>query len=184
MNRIFRKGRGNLVPDGTLVYPFLNPTDSTNDLPVGLFDDVSIALGEIGPGQSSKIQVHPAVTVIIWVVDGDLRLKMKDTGTPEPYCLELRTEDGALALPGTFFQLINPGRETCRLIYVVTPPYVFLETQGKLVYDDAIVVDCDWDTLAAQRYQSPGMDKPDAVQAKRRKAVRELCRRKGSAKRL
>lgn len=56
MNRIFRRGQGNLVPDGTRVYPFLNPTDSTNDLPVGLFEGVSIALGEIEPGQSSRIQ--------------------------------------------------------------------------------------------------------------------------------
>lgn len=181
MNRVFRIGKGSRVPDGTIVHPFLNPTDSNNDLPIGLFDDVSIALGEIGPGQSSKIQVHPLVTVIIWVVHGDLRLRMKDTSAAEPYCLELRAEDGALAQPGTFFQLINPGSETCRLIYVVTPPYVFLETQGKLVYDDAIVVDCDWETLAAQQYQAPGMGKPGAMRAKRRKAIEELSRRKGSA---
>ena len=183
MNRIFRRGRGNRVPDGTLVYPFLNPMDSTNDLPAGLFDGASMALGEIGPGQSSGIQVHPVVTVIIWVVHGDLRVKMKDPSASAPYRLDLRAEDGAVAAPGTFFQLINPGTDTTRVMYVVSPPYVFLQTPEKLVYDDAIVLDGNWETLASRRWRCPGA-RPDRVRAKRRKAIKEVARRKGSAKRL
>lgn len=109
---------------------------------------------------------------------------MKDRGAPSPYSIELHAEDGAVALPGTFFQLINPGGEVCRVLYIVSPPYVFLETDGKLVYDDAIVLDTDWETLARQQWQPPSLPNPERVQAKRQSAIKELARRKGTAKQV
>lgn len=179
MNRVFRRGPGNRVPDGTMVYPYLNPTDSTNDLPVGLFDGVSMALGEILPEQTSKIQVHPLVTVVIWVISGRLNLKMKDREQPAAYLVELGPEDGAVALPGTFFQLINRQTEVCRVLYVVSPPYVFLQSaDGKVHFDDAIVLDADWETLADQQWRPPSLQDLDQMTVERQNAIKELARRK------
>ncbi|MGH8631900.1 MAG: hypothetical protein ACREU7_14210 [Burkholderiales bacterium] len=69
----------------------------------------------------------------------------------------------------------------CRVLYIVSPPYVFLETDGKLVYDDAIVLGNDWETLAKQQWQSHALENPDRVCAKRQNAIKELARRKGMA---
>jgi hypothetical protein len=95
------------VPDGTRVYPFLNPLDSTSGLALKLFSGVSVALGELRPGQASKIHMHPLVTMIVWVVSGRLSLKLKDPQSNTPYTLRLRGEHGAVVRPGTFLQLIN-----------------------------------------------------------------------------
>jgi hypothetical protein len=141
LNRVFRRGKGTVVPDGTRVYPYLNPLDSTSGLPAGLFGGASVALGVIRPRQRSKIQMHPLVTVIFWVVRGRLRIKTKS------YVLNLDAEDGAVARPGTYLQLINPSARECRVLYIVTPPYVFLKRRGRIIYDDAVVFGDDWDDL-------------------------------------
>ncbi len=62
MMKVFTISQGKKVPDGMVVYPFLNPKDSTNDLPWDLLD-VSIAAGDIAPDTASKIHVHPFVTL-------------------------------------------------------------------------------------------------------------------------
>lgn len=184
MNRIFRRGNCIKVPDGTRVFPFLNPTDSSNDLPVGLFDGVSIAQGEIDPMQCSKIQMHPLVTVVVWVVRGRLNLKMKDPDQADAYVLELGAEHAAVALPGTFFQLINPADELCRVLYIVSPPYVYLQDSGTgAVYDDALVFDIDWDALAGQAWRPPAIPNCASMRAARTAAIEELANRKGTAKR-
>jgi hypothetical protein len=174
VNRIFRRGGGNVVPDGTLVYPFLNPADSTNDLPVELFDGASLALGEIRPKQASKIQMHPVVTLMLWVISGRLALKLKDSESEAPYVLELGAEDGAVARPGTFLQLINNADALCRVLYIVSPAYVFLQTNGKMVYDDAIVFDPDWEGLAREKWRPAMVPDLDRVRAAREEAIRKL----------
>ena len=118
MRRILRRGRGTTVPDGTRVYPFLNPLDSTNDLPLEPLSEASVALGELRPGQASKIHMHPLVRV----VRGRLSLRLKDRHSNTPYTLRLRAEDGAVVRPGTFLQLVNGSRTRCRVLYIVTPP--------------------------------------------------------------
>lgn len=129
------------MPDGTRVYPYLNPLDSTSGLAPNLFGGASVALGVLRPRQRSQIHMHPLVIVIFWVASGRLRIKLKDA------VLNLGPEDGAVARPGTFLQLINPGARQCRVLYIVTPPYVFLKRKGRVVYDDAAVFGYDWDRL-------------------------------------
>jgi hypothetical protein len=131
VKRIFRRGRGTTVPDGTRIYPFLNPADSTSNLPLELFSGASVALGELPAGKASKIHMHPLVTMIVWVVTGRLSLTLKDRRSNKPYTLRLRAEDGALVLPGTFLQLINESRKPSRVLYIVSPAYVFLKARGK-----------------------------------------------------
>ena len=174
MKRIFRRGRGTTVPDGTRVYPFLNPADSTSELPLDLFSGASVALGELQPGQSSKIHMHPLVTLMIWVVSGHLSLKLKDRLSNTPYTLKLRAEDGALALPGTFLQLLNETRTSCRVLYTVSPAYVFLQVGRMILYDDAIVLDASWDELARLRWRPASVPRLAAIRAARVRALRKL----------
>jgi hypothetical protein len=174
MRRILRRGRGTTVPDGTRVYPFLNPLDSTNDLPLEPLSEASVALGELRPGQASKIHMHPLVTMMVWVVRGRLSLRLKDRHSNKPYTLRLRAEDGAVVRPGTFLQLVNESRTRCRVLYIVTPPYVFLEAQGKILYDDAIVLDANWDELARLRWRAAAIPKVGAMRAARERALRKL----------
>src|SRR5690349_17955296 len=59
MNRIFEPRGYFRVPDGTLVSPFLNATDSTHEgLPWGFLGDLSIASGLIGAKVHSQVFVH------------------------------------------------------------------------------------------------------------------------------
>jgi hypothetical protein len=162
------------VPDGTRVYPFLNPLDSTSGLPLKLFSGVSVALGELRPGQASKIHMHPLVTMIVWVVSGRLSLKLKDPQSNTPYTLRLRGEHGAVVRPGTFLQLINMEGAPCRVLYIVSPAYVFLKLRNKLVYDDAIVFDAGWDELARLRWRPAAVPKLAAMRTARERALRKL----------
>jgi len=54
MNRIFAIDRGFKVPDGTIVFPFLNSKDSEIDLPWDLVEGFSISAGEIAPIANQK----------------------------------------------------------------------------------------------------------------------------------
>jgi hypothetical protein len=174
VRRIFRRGRGAVAPDGTRVYPFLSPADSTSDLPLELFSGASVALGELRPGQASKIHMHPLVTMMIWVVSGRLSLRLKDRQSSAPYTLRLRAEDGAVALPGTFLQILNEAAAPCRVLYVASPAYVFLKMRRKILYDDAIVLDAGWDELMRLRWRPAAIPKLAAMRTARARALRKL----------
>ena len=174
MRRVFRRGRGATVRDGTRVYPFLNPADSTNDLPLELLSGASVALGGLRPGQASKIHMHPLVTLVVWVISGCLSLKLKDRQSSTPYTLRLRAEDGAMARPGTFMQLLNASAAPCRVLYVVSPAYVFLKLGDRILYDDAIVFDAGWDELARLRWRPAGISTLAALRATRQRALKSL----------
>ena len=64
MNRIFTIEGGFTVPDGTTVYPFLNPKDSMSGLPWDLVEGFSIAAGDMAPKSKSKIQVLPLASQV------------------------------------------------------------------------------------------------------------------------
>lgn len=149
MKRVFSIDKGFTVGDGTFVYPFLNPKDMSQGLEWDLLEGFSIAAGDIGPGKTSKIHVHPIVTQVTWVVSGNITIKMKDSHQNEPYPLELQSQQAVLTQPGTFFQLINQSMENARVLYIVSPAYLFESDEGgNTVYDDAIVLDRNWDQLA------------------------------------
>ncbi len=182
MNHVFRAGPGSVVPDGTRVSPFLNPTDSASGLPAGMFEGASLAIGALAPGQRSRIHLHPLVTMVTWVIEGRLQIRMKDAGAPAPYLLSLEPEDAALTHPGTFVQLINPGETPCRVLYVCSPGYVWLQgADGRMVYDDAQVFDDDWYALAARGYPLPAAADIEALRSERRRAIAMLARQKRDA---
>ena len=158
MNRLFTIENFVRVPDGTLVAPFLNSKDSNSGLPADLLGDISIAAGIIESGVRSKIHVMPLVTQITFVMQGTLEVYMKDSQIDEPYSKQLNAQQAVITQPGTFFQLINRSETACRVLYIVNPAYMFLlGTDGKLLYDDSIVLDEDWSGLIAAAWQ------PDAL---------------------
>lgn len=57
--------------------------------------------------------------------------------------LDRGAEEGAVAPRGTYLRLLNPGGRPCRVLYIVTPPYVFLRRRGTIVHDDAVVFGYD-----------------------------------------
>lgn len=149
MQAIFSTQTPMPVPDGTLVAPFLNCLDSTSGLPPDLLTDFSIAVGTIEPGVRSKIHCMPLVNQVTFVLCGTLEVLMKDQSSAQPYHLQLNTEQAVLTQVGTFVQFNNRAEKSCKVLYIVSPAYVFeLAPDGTLRYDDAIVFDESWEELA------------------------------------
>ncbi len=155
MNRIFTIRDGFRIPDGTTVRPFLNAKDCMSGPPWDLLDGFSLSAGDIEPHSQSKIQVMPHVTQVTFVVRGELQIVMKDTQTRDPYTLRLAEQQAVITEPGTFFQLVNPTDVMCRVLYIVSPPYVFDRQDGQILYDDTIAFDEDWQALAQLNWQPP-----------------------------
>ena len=178
VNRLFTIENFARVPDGTLVAPFLNAKDSNSSLPTDLLDDFSIAAGIIEARVSSKIHVMPAVTQVTFVLHGSLEIRMKDPSSNAPYSQFIVPHQAVLTRPGSFFQLINHSTDTpCQVLYIVSPAYVFLlAPDGSLVYDDAVVLDEDWQDLAAASWQPSALPSPQNSFSRRAAALRQLIR--------
>lgn len=147
MRKIFSMGKGVRVPDATKVFPLLNCRDSTSGLAWNLLEDFSLAAGEIEPHRYSKIHVMPLVTQVTFVLQGELEVWMKDADQIAPYSLRLKAEQAILTRPGTFLQFRNHTPAPCRVLYIVSPAYVFLLEEGRVVYDDSVVLEEDWEEL-------------------------------------
>jgi mannose-6-phosphate isomerase-like protein (cupin superfamily) len=159
------------VQDGTLVSPFLSSEDNQSGLPHNLLDGFSIAAGTIEPGLKSKIHVMPFVTQVTFVRQGELKVCMKAAQDDIPYTLIVKNNQAIVTESGTFFQLINETEESCEVLYIVSPAYLFEQLNGMVVYDDAAVLDEDWNTLELKHLQ-PATKLPTIKQ--RQKAVRRL----------
>jgi mannose-6-phosphate isomerase-like protein (cupin superfamily) len=147
VKRIFSIGKGARVSDSTKVFSLLNCGDSTSGLPGNLLEDFSLAAGEIEPYRHSKIHVMPLVTQVTFVLQGEVEAWMKDADQLAPYSLQLEAEQAILTRPGTFLQFRNNTPAPCRTLYIVSPAYVFLMEEGRIVYDDSIVLEENWEEL-------------------------------------
>jgi hypothetical protein len=147
MNRRFEIGRPFRVPDGTLVAPFLNPSDSASGLPSSLLSGFSVAAGTIESRCRSRIQVMPFVTMVTFVLRGHLAVIMKGSRDVEPYRLEVTAEQAVLTEPNTLLQLANETGQECAVLYIVSPAYVFEKVNDEVVFDDSVVMDETWDEL-------------------------------------
>ena len=197
MNKLFECGDAGFckVSDGTLVNPFLNPTDAASGLPWWMLDNISIAAGCIGAGIVSEIHVHPYITQITVLVSGSLDIHMKDPeSTDGRYTLRLMrptsTEKAGfgiaatIASPGTFLQLDNSrGTEAAHVLYIASPSYVFEpgETAGAPPrYEDAVTVGSDWQRLAEQNWSPPELCRAVTSYASRQSALQRLAKRSGA----
>ncbi|MBS0653284.1 MAG: hypothetical protein JSR39_07125 [Verrucomicrobia bacterium] len=140
------------VPDGTLVAPFFNPKDCTSHLPWDLIDEVSIAAGEIR--KETMIHTMPLVTQIVFVLSGSLEVIIKEAKDDLPKVLHAEANEAVLTKAGSLFQLRNRGEGSCRVLYIVSPAYLFeMDEAGSVVYDDAFIVKESWEQLKQQRWK-------------------------------
>ena len=89
----------------------------------------------------------PLVTQATFVLQGELEVWMKDADQIAPYSLRLKAEQAILTRPGTFLQFRNHTPAPCRVLYIVSPAYVFLREGERVVYDDSVVMEEDWENL-------------------------------------
>ena len=174
MKTIFEPGELFPIPDGSLISPFLNPADSMSGLPVDLLDGFSAAYGVIPANTNSKIHIHPHVDQVTYVLGGKITLKMKGVADDEAYSVSLAADQAAVLRNGEYFQLINRGSSECRVLYVVSPAYLFVLENKELVYDDAIVLDYDWHELEAMSWQPPELAEAIHSAEARAEALRRL----------
>lgn len=170
MKRLLRTGGFFRVPDGTWVAPLFNPLDTLSALPGCLDAGFSVAVGRIGSRCRSAIHLMPHVAQLTLVLEGSLRVRMKGPHDSRPYTLRLGRWQAVLTRPGTFVQLANDGARACRVLYIVSPSYVFEWRARRLHYDDAVAVPGDWAALA-RRGWDPGAPLPTR-QARARAAAR------------
>jgi hypothetical protein len=177
MNHVFRMTNPIVVPDGSIVNGFLNSTDNTSGVDFGLVESLSIAGGLLIPGVRSKLQILPLVTQVTFVRRGQLTVKMKDRRVTHHYTLHLVQNQAALTKPGTFLQLLNETDETCEVLYIVTPSYVFEFEENKVIYDDSVVFDESWEAI-----ETPGWmpSKPYTTLSDREAAIARLRRKSQS----
>ena len=174
MKRVFTIEKPFRVPDGTLVSPFLNPKDSMSGLPFDLLEVFSLAAGTIEPKTKSKIHVMPFVTQVTFVRHGELTVRMKGHPDRTHYALTVLSNQAVLTEPGTFFQLVNEGDGPCKVLYIVSPAYLFEMSGGKVVYDDSVVLEQEWNDLESAEWRPP-LRLPTNDQ--RREAERRLSER-------
>ena len=144
MSSRFTPGRFVLAPDGTDVDAFLNAADNASGraLPRAL-PDVSIAAGRLRPRTRSAIHAHPVVTQLTCVVAGQLTARSQDAPAP-PHELVLEAGEVLLTAPGEALQLCNDTDADLSVLYVVAPAYVVERDGGRVMYEDAVLLD-SWD---------------------------------------
>jgi hypothetical protein len=174
LRKIYSMGKSVQVPDGTRVFSLLNCRDSTSGLPGNLLEDFSLAAGEIEPYRHSKIHVMPLVTQVTFVLQGKLEAWMKEADQPVPYSLRLEAEQAILTRPGTFLQFRNHTPAPCRVLYIVSPAYVFLMEEGRVAYDDSVVLEEDWEELEKINWKPGALRSLDSIHAARELAQKRF----------
>jgi hypothetical protein len=170
MNRVFEGQRPFRVPDGTLVAPFLNPSDSLSGFHSKTALGFSLAAGRIEAGCRSRIQFMPFVTMVTFVTRGRLLAIMKGPQDAVPYQLDIGPEQAVLTEATLLLQLINDTDHDCTVLYIVCPAYVFEKVGERVVFDDAVVAEETWDQLRDRgwrsRTQAPTRAERDAAEAR------------------
>jgi len=180
MKKVFTVGSGFEVPDGTYVHSILDPLVMCGAAEAPQ-ENLSLALGVIPPSTDSRIHLHPLVSQVTWVVEGNLAVKMKEPSIDKPYLLELQQHEAVLTKAGTFFQLINRGSVPCQTLYVVTPAFIFVtDKNGQVIYNDAIVFGESWEELAGNGWPIPESDDLESRLAQRNLAIRHATTPKDS----
>ncbi len=152
MTDSYRPGNYLHLPDATQLSAFLNPTDSTSDVPWQLTGDVSIAAGVISPQSRSRVHVLPLVTQTTYVVSGSLELWMRAPDAAAPDRTLVDAGAAAVTPKGTLLQICNVTDAPAHVLYICSPSFVFEASEGSAPrYDDADIVADDWSEVDAVR---------------------------------
>ena len=78
---------------------------------------------------------------------------MLEPGKEEPYDSEISNNQAVVTKPVTLLQLRNRTSEACKVLYIVSPSYVYLrDKNSRIVYDDSIIIDYNWSELKDMRW--------------------------------
>jgi hypothetical protein len=88
---------------------------------------------------------------------------MKGPRDDDSYSLSIRTDEAVITEPGTFFQLVNDESESCEVLYIVSPTYLFEMSNEHVVYDDSVVFEENWDYLKSSGWR-PAVQLPTIEQ--------------------
>lgn len=168
-DRLYKIEDGVEVPDKTMVFPIIDP-EQQRKAGLEIFETMSLAMGELEKNEKSSIHVHPIIAHVTWVLSGKLQVKMKDHENDEAYTLDIEPNQAVLTKPGTFFQLINRGVDTCKILYQCAPAFVFdMDANGNVLYNDAIVLEnYTWERLSEMKWNIPEL-KEDIESIKKRR---------------
>lgn len=174
MNRIYKIDKGVVVPDGTMVYEIIGPVQSSGaGLPI--IEEQSLAFGVLDPTEKSSVHVHPIISHLTWVISGKLTVGMKDKRSSEMYFIDVAPMETVLTEPGTFFQLLNNGDEVCKVLYMVSPAFIFeVDSEGNVVYNDQIVLNFGWEELAKRNWKIPELDDLEKIRVMREESMKRL----------
>lgn len=79
---------------------------------------------------------------------------MKGPADDAPYELSLSEHQAAITPAGTFLQLSNNDKAAvCKVLYIVSPAFLFEMRDGVVSYDDAVVIAYDWEELERRGWQ-------------------------------
>lgn len=173
MKKIFNVGEGFEVPDGTVIHSVVDPRSAGLEGSTWV-DEASLAVGVVPAGTTSKIHVHPFVTQITWVLSNQLSVKMKDPQSDAPYTLTLIPEQTVVTQPGTFFQLMNTWSKPARVLYIVTPAFLFEADESGVKYNDAFVLDETWEDLEKTNWKVPQLQAMEALKKEREASKKRL----------
>jgi hypothetical protein len=135
------------IPDGTLVAPFLNSKSVTNKLPFNVLNGFSAAAGIIESKTNSKIHVLPHVTMATLVLEGEVLVTVHRKGKDQTEDLSLVKDQTLLTEPNTIIQWRNQSDRLAKVIYIVSPPYLFEKVGSEVIYDDSIMIEASWSKL-------------------------------------
>lgn len=174
MRQVFKVEEGVVVPDGTVVHPIIGPRQMT-EAGIGMFEEMSLALGHLPPNTISDIHIHPFCNHLTWVLSGSLTVKMKDPSFPDPYELTFDERELVLTRAGTYFQLINNSDTLVETLYGCGPAFVFeLNENGDITYNDQIVPGKTWEELAEMKWQLEEMQDLEELRRERNAAIKRM----------
>jgi hypothetical protein len=117
----------------------------------------------------------PLVTQVTFVLGGRLEVWMKDPDGTGPYSLQITAEQAVLTRPGTFLQFRNHTDDPCRVLYIVSPAYVFLMEEGKVIYDDSVVLEEGWEELEKINWKPAKLRSLDSIRKDRHAAIERFA---------
>jgi hypothetical protein len=106
-----------------------------------------MTIGIIEALSKSKIQVLPFVNQITYILDGQIKAIMKGVQDKNPYEIIAQKDQAFITIKNEYLQLINENDIDAKVLYIVSPSYVFEENDGAIIYDDSVIFDHDWNDL-------------------------------------
>ena len=93
-----------------------------------------------------------------------------------------KKHEAIITQPGTFFQLVNEIEELCRVLYIVSPDYLYEKVDNNVVYDDAIVLNEDWKQLSQLNWDPPELLNSNVTTESRQAAYEKIKLKKNEKK--